>query len=149
MNCYGNYFYGNLVTRINDRGIYNEYPANDSRILYNAITDCQDGIVSRFRWRTHWMYNYLAGNRGNALGMWGPHLDVPYQFDNVIAKNLVTGSPVYWSLQDQQGKAPGLLAGWLGKGKASPSALFRIRSNLSANNLFKGLLRRYPHRHLG
>lgn len=136
VNCYGNYFYGNLVTRINDRGIYNEYPANDSRILYNAITDCQDGITSRFCWRTHWMYNYLAGNRGNALGMWGPHLDVPYQFDNVIAKNLVTGSQVYWSLQDHQGQAPGLLAGWLGK--ASPSARFRMRSNLSANNLFKG-----------
>ncbi len=137
VNCYGNYFYGNLVTRINDRGIYNEYPANDSRILYNAVTDCQDGIISRFCWRTHWMYNYLAGNRDNALGMWGPHLDVPYQFDNVIAKNLVTASQVYWSLQDNQGQAPGLV-GWLGKSKASPSALFRMRSNLSANNLFRG-----------
>ena len=72
------------------------------------------------------MYNYPAGNRGNALGMWGPHLDVPYQFDNVIAKNLVTGSQVVLVVAGPSGPGAGLAGGLAWKGfaqRAVPDAL--------------------------
>ncbi len=138
VNCYSNYFYGNLLWRITDRGIYNEYPANDSRIFYNAIVGCNDGITYRFCWHTMTMYNYLANNRNTGIAFWGPHLDAPYLFDNLIAKNLVTGSRVYLSLQDHQGLKAGLPMGWPGGAEMSASARYRMLSNIFANNLYRG-----------
>ena len=138
VNCYSNYFYGNTIWRITDRGIYNEYPVNDSRILYNAITHCTDGITFRFCWRTMTMYNYLAANRNTGLALWGPHKDNPYLFDNVIAKNLVTGSRVFLSVQDHYGLQAGLPAGWPGDGEMSASSIYRTRSNQIRDNLYRG-----------
>ena len=138
VNCYGNYFYGNLITRVTDRGIYNEYPANDSRIFYNSIVNCSDGITFRFCWHTMTMYNYLAGNSGNGITFWGPHKDAPYLFDNLISKNLVTGSRVNVSLQDGYGLAAGLPEAWPSEVKMSASGRYRILSNMFSDNLYKG-----------
>ncbi|MCC6445369.1 MAG: hypothetical protein IT210_18155, partial [Armatimonadetes bacterium] len=132
VNCYGN-----ILTRIADRGIYNEYPSNDSRILYNAISRCSDGIIYRFCWHTLTMYNYLLDNPVTGLAFWGPHLDNPYIFDNLIAKNVVVGSRIGLSLQDHEGLKAGLPVGWPGTGEIPASARYRMMSNAFQNNLYR------------
>jgi len=138
VNCYSTYCYGNVMWRISDRGIYNEYPSNDSRILYNAITHCWDGITFRFCWRTMTMYNYLADNTNTNIGIWAPHVDNPYIFDNVIAKNFMTGAQRYLSFDDNGGARENLPADWPGEGKISPSGRYRLESNIVCNNLYRG-----------
>ena len=138
VNCYGNYFYGNLVWNGGNRGIYNEYPSNDSRILYNAIAGCEDGITFRFCWHTMTMYNYLSGNTNSGLTFWGPHTDATYLFDNLISRNLVEGSRFCVSIKDDRGVKAGLPAAWASEGKMSPSSRFRMGSNQFEDNLYRG-----------
>lgn len=138
VNVYGVYYYGNVMWRNPDRGIYNEYPANDTRLLYNSVVSNQDGIVYRFCWRTMAMYNYLADNKNRAFALWGPHRDVAYRFDNLIAKNLVKESRIYLSISDHQGMKEGLPQGWPGKGEISASSRFRSLSNLLLDNIYAG-----------
>jgi len=138
VNCYSNYFYGNVMWRITDRGVYNEYPANDSRILYNAITHCWDGITFRFCWRTMTMYNYLAGNTNTNVGIWAPHVDNPYRFDNVIAKNFMTGAQRFLSFDDNRGSPENLPVGWPGEGEMAASGRYRLQSNMVCDNLYRG-----------
>ncbi len=138
VNCYGNYFYGNTLWRITDRGVYNEYPANDSRIMFNAITHCRDGITTRFCWNTMTMYNYLAHNDNTAIAMWGPHKDNPFRFNNVVTRNFITDSRVYVSLQDHYGMKAGLPEGWPGSGEMPTQARYRMQSNLMFDNVYQG-----------
>jgi hypothetical protein len=139
VNCYGNYYYGNTMSRITDRGIYNEYPANDSRILYNAVVNCTDGITYRFSWHTMALYNYLANNTHAGLTIWGPHIDNPYLFDNQLAKNVVFGSQTCVVLRDNEG-----MKVMAGQGDGSPvqtemptSGRYRIQSNSFEKNRYR------------
>ncbi|MCJ7796911.1 MAG: hypothetical protein MUQ56_09125, partial [Thermoleophilia bacterium] len=141
VNCYGNYMYGNIFTRILDRGLYNEYPVNDSSILYNAITGCDTGICSRFSWRMFVMHNYLAGN-DVAVSLWGPHVDNPYVFDNFFAQNLFADSDSYIDFSDNEGLAAGLPFGWDSDKETSANSRFRSFSNIFTKNVFKGPARR-------
>jgi len=138
VHCYGNYLYGNVMWRIADRGVYNEYPANDTRILYNAITHCWDGITFRSCWRAMAMYNYLAANTNTNVGIWAPDKDIPYLYDNVIAKNLMTGAQRYLSFDDSRGAQQDLPAGWPGEGTTSASGIYRVQSNMVGKNLYRG-----------
>lgn len=136
VNCYGSYFYGNLIWNIRDRGIYNEYPVNDSRIYYNSIIGCDSGIIQRFSWRTMNLYNYLDGNRNEGFAIWGPHVDNPYRFDNLFARNIVKGSKKAFVYQDHQGLSGNLPVALSGEGKISASALSRIKSNFIEDNIY-------------
>jgi hypothetical protein len=132
VNCYGNYYYGNTMTRIADRGIYNEFPSNDSRIMYNAIVRCNSGITSRFAWHLMCMYNYMADNTNEGISLWGAAVNNPYLFDNVYAKNIVTGSKTCLSLAEN---------GWLqnekpGQKEVAATTRFRMESNLLSRNLY-------------
>jgi hypothetical protein len=136
VNCYSNYFYGNTMSHLADRGIYNEYPSNGSQILYNAVVNCNDGITSRFAWHTLWMYNYLADNKNTGFALWGPHIDNPYLFDNVVAKNIVTGSHTCLTFAEN---------GWLNlekPGQHVVASATRFRSE--TNNLIKNLYQLAP-----
>ena len=141
VNCYSNYLYGNIFTRILDRALYNEYPVNDSAILYNAITKSDTGICSRFSWRMFIMHNYVAGN-DVAVSLWGPHVDNPYVFDNLFARNLFTDSNVYINFADNEGLAAGLPFGWNSDRETSANSRFRSFSNIFTENAFKGPARR-------
>lgn len=136
VNCYGNYFYGNIITNIRDRGIYNEYPVNDTRIYYNAITDCDDGIIQRFSWRTMNLYNYLAGNRNSGISIWGPHVDNGYVYDNVFMRNIVIDNGISFMYNDNEGMGGNLPVAWPGDGNITSTALARIRSQFVNENLY-------------
>lgn len=138
VNCYGNYFYGNLIRNGCDRGVYNEYPSNDSRIFYNAISGCEAGITFRFCWHTMTMYNYLSNNSSTGLAFWGPHTDATYLFDNLISRNLVEGSRYCLSIKDDRGVKAGLPTAWESEGEMSPSSRFRMESNQFENNIYRG-----------
>ncbi len=137
VNCYSNYLYGNIFTRILDRALYNEYPVNDSSILYNALTNSDTGLCSRFSWRMFVMHNYLAGNKV-AVSLWGPHVDNPYFFDNFFAKNLFADSDSYIDFSDNEGLAAGLPFGWDSDKETSANSRFRCFSNIFTKNIFKG-----------
>jgi hypothetical protein len=137
VNCYANYLYGNIFTRFNTRAIYNEYPVNDTKLLYNAITHSGIGICSRFSWRMFVMHNYVADNE-TAVSLWGPHEDNPYIFDNTFSRNLFTDSGTYIEFGDDTGEQVAAPADWNSDGHASISSRFRSFSNLIANNSYKG-----------
>ncbi|MCJ7796910.1 MAG: DUF1565 domain-containing protein, partial [Thermoleophilia bacterium] len=137
VNCYSNFIYGNIFTRIRDRALYNEYPVNDSVILYNAITKCDTGICSRFSWRMRVMHNYVAEN-DVAVSLWGPHVDNPYVFDNLFARNLFADSEVYLDFSDDRGVASGLPIRFESDGETSATGRFRSFSNIFIDNTYKG-----------
>ncbi len=136
VNCYGNSFYGNIITNIRDRGLYNEYPVNDTRIYYNAVTDCNDGIIQRFSWRTLNFYNYLEGNRNSGISIWGPHVDNGYVFDNIFAKNVIKNNGIPIIYNDNEGMSGNLPVAWPGDGAITATALARIKSQIFHANIY-------------
>ena len=136
VNCYGNYYYGNVLTGISNRGLYNEYPVNDTRIYYNAITDCDDGIIQRFSWRTMNLYNYIEGCRDSGISIWGPHIDNGYIYDNVFMKNILKNNRVAFIYSDNRGMSGNLPVSWPGDGELSMTALTRMRSQVMDDNLY-------------
>jgi hypothetical protein len=92
VNVYGSYFYGNTVFNNRQAGVYNEYPANDSRILYNSIErNGWAGLSWRFCQRALMQYNYIANNNPIGIKVLYGHVSRPGPRDNIIAHNLVIG----------------------------------------------------------
>lgn len=92
VNVYGSYFYGNAVFNNRQAGVYNEYPANDSRILYNSIErNGWAGLSWRFCQRALMQYNYIADNDPIGIKALYGHVARPGPRDNIVAHNLVTG----------------------------------------------------------
>ncbi|MFC1717807.1 hypothetical protein ACFL6S_29375 [Candidatus Poribacteria bacterium] len=90
VNVYGCSFYGNSVFNNRQAGVYNEYPANDSRILYNAIERNDWGGLSwRFCQRALMQYNYVANNDHIGIKVLYGHVARPGPRDNIIARNIV------------------------------------------------------------
>jgi hypothetical protein len=95
VNVYGCSFYGNMVFNNRQAGVYNEYPANDSRILYNAIErNGWAGLSWRFCQRAIMQYNYVANNNPIGIKALYGHVPRPGPRDNIIAHNLVIGHKV-------------------------------------------------------
>ena len=92
VNVYGSYFYGNTVFNNRQAGVYNEYPANDSRILYNSIErNGWVGLSWRFCQRALMQYNYIANNNPIGIKVLYGHVARPGPRDNIITHNLVIG----------------------------------------------------------
>ena len=95
VNVYGCSFYGNSVFNNRQAGVYNEYPANDSRILYNAIErNGWGGLSWRFCQRALMQYNYVVNNNPIGIKVLYGHVARPGPRDNIIARNLVLGHKI-------------------------------------------------------
>ena len=136
VNCYGHYFYGNVFTDMWCRALYNEYPVNDTRIYYNALTNCDSGIIHRFSWRCMNAYNYIANCRNEGIAIWGPHMDNGYRFDSVFFNNVLKNNKRAFYYMDNEGLSGGLPVAWPDGKELTATALTRLKSHIINDNLY-------------